>query len=105
MTLFPKLTPRTGLILAHDLLMTAAAVLATFYIRFEETGLAQRGELLLVVLPGFVAYAACVYSFFELYKPKWRFASLPDLFNIARAASVLAFSLLVLDYVLFAPNL
>ena len=105
MTLFPKLTPRTGLILAHDLLMTAAAVLATFYIRFEETGLAQRGELLLVVLPGFVAYAACVYSFFELYKPKWRFASLPDLFNIARAASVLAFSLLVLDYVLVAPNL
>jgi FlaA1/EpsC-like NDP-sugar epimerase len=105
MTQFSKLTPRTSMILAHDLAMTAFAVLATFYIRFEETGLAQRGELLVFVLPGFVGYAACVYGLFELYKPKWRFASLPDLLNIVRAVSVLALSLLVLDYVLVAPNL
>src|SRR5581483_4598582 len=35
---------------------------------------------------------------------KWRFTSLPDLTNIVRAASVLAISLLVLDYILLAPN-
>ena len=34
-----------------------------------------------------------------------RFASLPDLFNIFRAVTVLALSLLVLDYILVAPNL
>ena len=35
-------TPRMWLILAHDLLATAAAVVASFFIRFEEAGLAER---------------------------------------------------------------
>ena len=58
----------------------------------------------LLFLPGFVVYAGIVYFLFHLYESKWRFASLPDLMNIVRAASVLAVSLLVLDYVLVAPN-
>ncbi len=45
-----------------------------------------------------------VYWIFKLYAAKWRFASLPDLWNIFRAVTVLALSLLVLDYVLVAPN-
>jgi FlaA1/EpsC-like NDP-sugar epimerase len=101
----PKLTPRMALILAHDLLATAAAIIASFYIRFEGPGLAERRELLIAVLPGFLVYAATVYAFFQLYKTKWRFASLPDLFGIFRAVTVLALSLLVLDYILVAPNL
>jgi FlaA1/EpsC-like NDP-sugar epimerase len=104
MNLLPKFTPRTALILAHDLLATAAAIIVTFYVRFEGPGLVQRWDLLIAVLPGFLVYAAAVYAFFQLYKTKWRFASLPDLFNIFRAVSVLALSLLVLDYVLVAPN-
>jgi hypothetical protein len=36
------LTPRMWLILAHDLLATAVAVLAAFYLRFGEKGLALR---------------------------------------------------------------
>ena len=56
------------------------------------------------MLPGFVVYAAGVYFAFGLYKAKWRFASLPDLINIFRAATVLAVSLLILDYVLVAPT-
>ncbi len=97
-------TPRMGLILAHDLIATAAAVLASFYIRFEDAGLAPRWPLLMIVLPAFVAYAGVVYAFFGLFKVKWRFTSLPDLMTIARAAGVLALTLLVLDYVLVAPN-
>ncbi len=98
-------TPRMGLILAHDLIATAVAVIASFYIRFEDAGLAARWSLLIVVLPAFVAYAGLVYAAFGLFKTKWRFTSLPDLMNIARAAGVLALTLLVLDYVLLAPNL
>ncbi len=49
-------------------------------------------------------YAGFVYGFFGLYKSKWRFTSLPDLYNIVRAATVLAVTLLALDYVLVAPN-
>jgi FlaA1/EpsC-like NDP-sugar epimerase len=92
------------LILAHDLLATAAAVVAAFFIRFEEDGLAQRWRILAVVLPAFVVYSAFVYGFSGLYKAKWRFTSLPDLFNIVRATTVLAVTLLALDYVLLAPN-
>jgi O-antigen biosynthesis protein WbqV len=55
-------------------------------------------------LPPFVLYAGLVYAVFDLYRSKWRFASLPDLSNILRASSVLAVSLLVLDYILVAPN-
>jgi FlaA1/EpsC-like NDP-sugar epimerase len=104
MTPLLRLTPRIGLILLHDLVVTAAAIIASFYIRFEAIGLAQREDLLIVVLPGFVVYAGFIYAFFDLYRSKWRFASLPDLFNIVRAVTVLAVSLLVMDYILIAPN-
>ena len=100
----PKLTSRQFLIVVHDLVATAAAVVASFYLRFETPGLMERLDGLLIVLPAFLVYAGIVYQLFDLYKGKWRFASLPDLFNIFRAASVLAVSLLVLDYVLVAPN-
>jgi FlaA1/EpsC-like NDP-sugar epimerase len=98
-------TPRMWLILAHDLLATAAAVIASFFIRFEEAGLGERWALLAVWLPAFVLYSGFVYVFLGLYKSKWRFTSLPDLYNIVRAATVLAVTLLALDYVLVAPNL
>src|SRR6187200_2937556 len=97
-------TPRMWLILAHDLLATAAAVIASFFIRFEEAGLTQRWRLLVILLPPFLLYAGFVYAFSGLYKAKWRFTSLPDLYNIVRAATVLAVTLLALDYVLLAPN-
>src|SRR5260221_8212220 len=97
-------TPRMWLILTHDLLATAAAVVASFFIRFEEAGLIERWRFLAVLLPAFVLYSGFVYFFSDLYKAKWRFTSLPDLFNIVRAATVLAVTLLALDYVLLAPN-
>jgi len=97
-------SPRRFFIVAHDLFMTAAAVVASFYIRFEAVGLIERRGTLFTFLPSFVVYAGFVYFFFHLYESKWRFASLPDLVNILRAATVLAVSLLVVDYVLVAPN-
>ena len=100
----PAPTPRQLLILAHDLLATAAAVVASFFIRFELAGVVERWRFLAILIPPFVLYAGLVYVFFGLYKAKWRFTSLPDLYNIVRAATVLAVTLLALDYVLLAPN-
>src|ERR1700688_4977050 len=97
--------PRGGLIVIHDLVATAAAVIAAFYFRFEDAGLAQRFHWLTIILPGYLVYAGAVYWFFHLYMGKWRFASLPDLWNIFRAVSVLSISLLVLDYILLYPTL
>lgn len=96
---------KKALIVVHDLAMTAVAVVATFYVRFDGRLLDERLQHLPLFLPPFVVFAGLVYWFFQLYRSKWRFASLPDLFNIFRATSVLALTLLVIDYVLFSPQL
>ena len=93
------------LIVVHDLVATAAAVFLTFVGRFDGPLLDERLALLPAFLPVFVAYAGLVYWFFALYESKWRFASLPDLYNIFRAATVLALTLLVVDYVLVSPQI
>jgi O-antigen biosynthesis protein WbqV len=99
----PKLTPRQVLIVLHDLVATAAAIVLTFYVRFEGSALdARLAEL--KYLPVFLVYAASIYLLFGLHRNKWRFTSVPDLYDIFRAAGVLAVSLLALDYVLVAPN-
>src|SRR5271167_3279995 len=103
MTRLPKLTPRQVLIVLHDVIATAAAIVLTFFVRFEGDALdARLAEF--KFLPVFLAYAATVYLIFGLHRNKWRFTSVPDLYDIFRAASVLAVSLLALDYVLVAPN-
>jgi FlaA1/EpsC-like NDP-sugar epimerase len=99
-----KLTRRQVLIVLHDLLATAAAIVLTFFMRFEAGGLEERLGGLEFFLPFFVIYAAVVYFVFGLHRNKWRFTSVPDLYNIFRASTVLAVSLLALDYVLLSPQ-
>jgi FlaA1/EpsC-like NDP-sugar epimerase len=96
---------KKGLIVAHDLVMTALALLLAFAVRLEGTALQERIYHLVLFLPGFIVFAASVYWFFTLYKSKWRFASLPDLSNIFRAVTVLTITLLVVDYILVSPQL
>ncbi len=98
------LTRRQLLVIAHDLLATAAAVIVSFYIRFELSGLESRLDGLVQILPGFLICAAGVFFVSRLHGAKWRFTSVPDLRNIVRAATVLAVLLLVLDYVLVSPS-
>ena len=104
MTWLPQLTPRQILIVLHDLAATAAAIVLTFLVRFEDQLLDQR-LVGLKYLPLFLIYAAVVYFVFDLHRNKWRFTSVPDLINIFRAATVLAVSLVALDYVLLSPLL
>jgi len=99
-----KLTSRQVLIVLHDLLATMAAVVVTFLMRFEGSALTERLRGLERFLPFFLVYAAVVYFILGLHRNKWRFTSIPDLYNLFRASSVLAISLLALDYVLVAPN-
>ncbi|SCY48634.1 nucleoside-diphosphate sugar epimerase/dehydratase [Microvirga guangxiensis] len=95
---------KKALIVAHDLLMTGVAIVATFAVRFEGPLLQERLGDMPVFLPPYIVFAGVVYWVFHLYRSKWRFASLPDLFNIFRASTVLALSLLVIDYVLLSPQ-
>jgi O-antigen biosynthesis protein WbqV len=101
----PKLTPRQVLIVLHDLVATAAAIVLTFVMRFDEKLLAPKVHGLEIFVPIFVVYAGIVYFIVGLHRNKWRFTSVPDLTNIFRASTVLAISLLALDYVLLTPDI
>jgi len=100
-----KLTQRQVLIVLHDLFATSAAVLLTFFMRFEDQRLHDKLVGLEIFLPIFLIYAAVVYFNVGLHRNKWRFTSVPDLYNIFRASTFLAVSLLALDYVLLSPNI
>ena len=98
-------TYKLAVMIAHDLVATALAVILTFVVRFDGALLAERLHALPLLLPPFVLFAGFVYARFKLYRTKWRFASLPDLAGIVRAASVLALTLLVIDYVLVSSTM
>jgi O-antigen biosynthesis protein WbqV len=100
-----NLTSRQWLVVVHDLLATAAAVVVTLFVRFEDTRLSFYLARLPVELPVFLAYAAVIYFVIGLHTSKWRFTSLPEVSKIVQASTVLAVSLLVLDYILLSPNL
>src|SRR6266849_9133626 len=104
MTPLTNLNSRNLLIAVHDAVATTLAVLASFYLRFEGDLLADRLPLLLLILPFFIVLSVIVCYVFNLTTTKWRFISLPDALNILRAASVLTFALLVLDYIFVSPN-
>jgi FlaA1/EpsC-like NDP-sugar epimerase len=100
----PNLTPRQTLIVLHDLIATAAAIVLTFVMRFEDQRLALKLPGLERFLPFFLVFAAVIYFAFGLHRNKWRFTSVPDLYNIFQASTALALSLVALDYVLLTPT-
>ncbi|WGR97367.1 polysaccharide biosynthesis protein [Bradyrhizobium sp. ISRA443] len=99
MTRLSQFTLRNFLILIHDALVTAFALVASFYLRFEGGLLTDRLPLLMRVLPWFVLFSIVVSYLCNLTTAKWRFTSLPDAVNIVRVAAVLTLALVVLDYV------
>ena len=100
-----NLTSRNALIALHDVLATAIALFASFYLRFDgDDYFYVRVPLLLRILPYFLVLSIVVCYLCNLTTTKWRFISLPDGLNILRAATILALALLVLDYILVAPN-
>jgi FlaA1/EpsC-like NDP-sugar epimerase len=98
-----NLTIRHALIATHDALATAAALYASFFLRFDGDLLWNRLPLLLRILPYFIAFSVVVSYLFKLTTTKWRFISLPDALNIVRVATVLTLALVVLDYLIVAP--
>jgi O-antigen biosynthesis protein WbqV len=100
-----KFTSRNALIALHDLITVVAAVLVSCYFRFDDHDFALRLPLLLKALPYFLAISCVIFYVFNLTTTKWRFISLVDALNIVKASSLLAFVILVFDYVIIAPNL
>jgi O-antigen biosynthesis protein WbqV len=103
---FKNLTLRNVLIATHDALATAAALVVAIYLRFDGDLFWVRLPILLHVLPYFMMFSVVICYVFKLTTTKWRFISLPDALNIVRAATVLTFALVALDYfsLFIAPN-
>ena len=70
-----KRVPRRVMIAIHDLVATAVAILASFYIRFEEAGLSERRHALIYLLPAILLYAAFVYC--AVFSPRAEGTSRP----------------------------
>jgi O-antigen biosynthesis protein WbqV len=99
-----NLTLRNALIATHDALATAAALFASFFLRFDGELFWNRVPLLLHIVPYFIAFSVVVAYAFKLTTTKWRFISLPDALNIVRVATMLTLALVVLDYLIVAPS-
>ena len=70
----PRVALQRVLTISHDVLVTAVALIAAFLLRFEPDGLMERLHEILLLLPGFLVFAALVFYRFRLYRSKWRFA-------------------------------
>ena len=102
---FSNLTLRNVLIATHDVLATAFALFATFYLRFEGDYFFDRVPLLLAD-PALLrrlqcGRLLCVQAHY--YEMAFYFAA--GALNILRVATVLTLGLLVLDYVIVSPEL
>ncbi|HKS89429.1 MAG TPA: nucleoside-diphosphate sugar epimerase/dehydratase [Stellaceae bacterium] len=86
--LLPK-SRRAWLAFAHDVAMAGLSFALALYLRLGESVLNAEPRLTLAYGIAFTATAAAVFLVTGLYRGIWRYASLPDLFNIARAATLI----------------
>jgi FlaA1/EpsC-like NDP-sugar epimerase len=85
--IFPN-NRRAVLAFVHDVLMAALSVVASLYLRLGDEILDYKPPLTITYILSFTAIAGTVFLFTGLYRGIWRYASLPDLFNIARAVTI-----------------
>ena len=97
--IFPN-SRRAFLAFLHDVFMAAAALVASLYLRIGGGILDYEPRLTATYVVSFTLIAASVFLLTGLYRGIWRYASLPDLFNIARAVSFTVLAFLPVMFVL-----
>src|ERR1700730_13190068 len=85
--IFPN-SRRALLAFLHDVTIAAVSIVASLYLRLGNDVLDYEPKLTVIYVAGFTLIAAGVFLLTGLYRGIWRFASLPDLFNITRAVSL-----------------
>lgn len=89
------------IIILHDLLMAAFAWQLSWWLRFNFEFPFQDWRLSVTLLPLVMGVQGAVYWMFRLYRGMWRFASIPDLLNIARAAILGAMGITLAMFIVF----
>jgi FlaA1/EpsC-like NDP-sugar epimerase len=85
--IFPN-NRRALLAFTHDVLMAALSVVVSLYLRLGAEIVDYKPPLTITYILSFTVIAASVFLLTGLYRGIWRYASLPDLFNIARAVTL-----------------
>jgi FlaA1/EpsC-like NDP-sugar epimerase len=97
--LLPK-SRRALLAFLHDVAMAALSFALALFLRLGEAVTQYEPRLMVLYGAVFTGIAAAVFLVTGLYRGIWRYASLPDLFNIARAATLTELIFLPVMFVL-----
>jgi O-antigen biosynthesis protein WbqV len=97
--LLPK-SRRALLAFLHDVAMAALSFALALFLRLGEAVTQYEPRLMVLYGGVFTGIAAVVFLVTGLYRGIWRYASLPDLFNIARAATLTELIFLPVMFVL-----
>lgn len=97
--IFPN-NRRALLAFLHDVAMAAVSLVAALYLRLGSRIVDYEPRLTGIYIIGFTVIAAAVFLLTGLYRGIWRYASLPDLFNIGRAVSLTVLLFLPVMFVL-----
>ena len=84
----------------HDVAMAALSLVVSLYLRIGSEIVGYEPRLTAFYVVSFTVIAASVFRLTGLYRGIWRYASLPDLFNIARAVSLTVLVFLPVMFVL-----
>jgi FlaA1/EpsC-like NDP-sugar epimerase len=95
-----NISKKTQVIL-HDLLMSVLAWQFSWWARFNFTFPFENWEISLFMIPLVLVVQVVVFKRFRLYRGIWRFASIPDLWNIFRASIFGALSITLICFILF----
>src|ERR1700730_12463019 len=99
MAIFPN-SRRALLAFLHDVAMAALSLVASLYLRIGNEIVDYEPRLTAAYVVSFTVIAAGVFLLTGLYRGIWRYASLPDLFNIARAVTLTVAAFLAVMFVL-----
>ncbi|HIN86240.1 MAG TPA: polysaccharide biosynthesis protein, partial [Myxococcales bacterium] len=85
-----------GLVMSHDLVMTALAWVLSFLLRYDFSPPATLPTLLAWSTPVAVVVFGVSYRWAQMYGGIWRYASIPDMIRIVRAVVVGTFLMLAI---------
>jgi len=91
---------RAVLAYLHDIAMAALSFIVSLYLRIGGEIVGYQPRMTAIYIASFTVIAAVVYRLTGLYRGIWRYASLPDLYNIARAVSLTILVFLPVMFVL-----
>jgi FlaA1/EpsC-like NDP-sugar epimerase len=97
--IFPN-NRRALLAFLHDVAMAALSFVVALYLRIGNEIVAYEPRLTVIYTVSFTLIAAGVFLLTGLYRGIWRYASLPDIFNITRAVSLTVLVFLPIMFVL-----